>query len=54
MIQTEMKIEPTYLITCDFLSDNKNNIINILQDIDINNRNDFFQEYSCQILKKVN
>ena len=42
MIQTEMKIEPTYLITCDSLSDNKNTIIPSLQDIDINNRKDFF------------
>ena len=42
MIQTEIKIEPSYLIMFTFLSVNKNTNIHTLQDININNRNDFF------------
>ena len=32
-----MKIEPAYLITCAFLSDNQNTVIPPLKDININN-----------------
>ena len=45
MIQTEIKIEPTHLITCAFLSDNKNTIIPSLQDINFNNRNDVLRYF---------